>query len=875
MMFLDQVKAFRVASRAQYTHVLDRARARPFSVRSAGAAFFTAGYRGRSCFATRMNNFMKGNEILRRAKRLAPIFGVAIVGVSLSIFSWSYVSTLDEGIALQRFNQDATDNTQILRNGLNEYSNKLVAISSLFSAAQHDLTRAEFVAFSGTLFKDQPAILGLSWVPRVTRDQRLAHEEAARRDGIIDYHIRDADSNGSLVIAPEKDEYLPIYYSTKEAPNSKLYGFDLHDGGLRQRTFESARDQNRIVASQEFMLRSGAGDRRGFIVAVPIFRRGYPVNTLEERRQNVDGYVLGVFQIGQMIDTILTNVAPPLDVYLFEANAAPADMPVFVRSSRLRSTPAPTISLAELNAAPHWSGDVSTSGKHWTVIAPIPIGMIGGSHDRAWLIAGAVVLLTGMIMALMWSGALSARRLEKLARTDPLTGLANRLVFNERLAATFASSRRTAAEFAVHFIDLDGFKDVNDSLGHSVGDLVLRSVSLRLKSVIRETDVLARFGGDEFAVLQLAPSDSAAAAALAMKIRNAMALPFAIEGNDVTVTASIGIAMYSVETDTPDSMMIQADLALYRAKDSGRHCFRFHSGELDQQMQSRLILAEDLRGGIERGELELYYQPQVEIASGRIQGLEALVRWNSPKRGLVEPSSFIPIAESSALIQRLGSWVFNAACTQLKQWEDEGIAPQTLAVNVSGMQIKRADELVRDITDSLERWKIAPSRMELELTETVLMEATQKYGDAIERLQAVGLHIAIDDFGTGYSSLKYLTIFPVRKLKIAQELIFHVTENLRNAAVVKAAIRLAHELGIAVIAEGVETEAQAKFLTDAGCDQAQGYLFSRPVDARTATQLLRYGTGKNISTLPRIKSPALVRIPFPDQIKSGKLTTAV
>lgn len=778
----------------------------------------------------------------RRIKQFPLILGAAAIGIVLSICAWFYVSAFDERLALQRFYQAATDNTQILRNGLTEYGNKLVAIGTLFSATQHDLTREEFDAFSITLFKDQPVILGLSWVPRVTRDGRAAFELAARNDGIADFHIRDAGPDNTLVVAPERDEYLPIYYSTKEKSGSRLYGFDLHDGGLRQHTFETARDENRIVASRGFLLRSGAGDRHGFIVVLPIFLRGQPTATLDDRRKNIEGYVLAAFQIGQMVDTILANLAPPLDIYLFEENAGPNDMPVYVRSSGLQPTPALPRAFAALTSGPHWSGDISTSGKHWTLVAPVPQELIVRSHGRAWLIFAASLMVTGIVLVFLRQSALTALRLDSLARTDTLTGIANRLVFNEELATAFAASRRGLSQFAVHVIDIDGFKDVNDSLGHSVGDLLLQAAVLRLRSVIRKTDLLARFGGDEFTILQSGSSDPAAAAALAANIIGALAAPFEIEGSEIMVSASVGIAMYSAETATPGAIMIQADLALYRAKEDGRNCFRFHSSDQNTQAHSRIALAEELRGGIARGELELYYQPQVEIASGNILGLEALVRWNHPRRGMIMPSVFIPIAEKSSIIQQLGNWVFAAACAQLRSWQDEGIAPKTTAVNVSGMQIKRLDELVRDIARNLRHYNIDPSAIELELTETVLMEASEKHAETFDRLRKTGLRIAIDDFGTGYSSLKYLTVFPVNRLKIAQELVFRVTDDLRNATVVKAAIRLAQELDIAVIAEGVETDAQAQFLLAAGCENAQGYHYSRPVSADAATHLLRQGT---------------------------------
>jgi diguanylate cyclase (GGDEF)-like protein len=775
-------------------------------------------------------------------KPLVPTFCAALVGLIISISAWFSVSATDERLALQQFNENATNGGRTLQSGLDRYFHNLVALGALFDATKNDVTREEFVTFSKVLLQGQTAILGVTWIPRVTRDGRPAHELSARRDGIIDYHIRNAAADGDLSVAPEQDEYFPIYYSSKEKPDSKLYGFNLLDNnGPRQQMLDTARDENRIVASRTLLLQSGAGDRRGFLVVLPIYRYGQPFDTLKDRRQNLEGFVLGIFQVGVMVDAILANVTPPLDIYFFEPDALSSDTPVYVHSSRLRSMPAVPVSLRELTAAPHWSGDLAANGRHWKLIVPRPQLSIVHSHDRAWIMFGACLLISGLVVAYMWTSVRYAGRLNELARTDSLTTLANRRVFEERLGAAFAASRRNGNLFAVHFVDLDGFKDVNDTLGHAAGDLLLRAVVIRLKKLVRQTDLLARFGGDEFAVLQADANDSVSTATLAQKIIDALGTSFMIGGNEVFITASIGIASYSPDIPTSDSMMIQADLALYRAKDDGENCFRSHSHELDQRVRLRITLAEELRAGIEHGEFELFYQPQVEIGSRRILGLEALVRWNHPMRGLLAPSIFIPIAEKSAIMQRLGSWIFDAACCQLAQWQEQGIAPQTVAVNVSGIQIKRIDDLVRDITGSLAKWNIKPEALELELTETVLMDASQKHSEALQRLRQMGLRIAIDDFGTGFSSLKYLTIYPINKLKIAQELVFRVTDDPRNAAVVRAAIRLGRELGIEVIAEGVETKAQARFLWSAGCNYAQGYHYSRPVDANAATALLLQG----------------------------------
>lgn len=422
-----------------------------------------------------------------------------------------------------------------------------------------------------------------------------------------------------------------------------------------------------------------------------------------------------------------------------------------------------------------------------------------------------------------------------------LTKLFNRRAFFDGLGEAFGNARRDGDTFSVLYFDLDHFKDVNDTLGHAFGDELLRQVADRLRTTARRTDLVARFGGDEFAVIEREVFETEPADALAEKIRVALAAPYEINGAVVHVSASIGIACYAPDLVSADALIVQADLALYRAKEDGRNCCRCYSPQLSQQVDEHVTIGDELRGAVARGELSLHYQPQVELPTGRIIGLEALLRWHHPTRGLVSPALFIPIAERSGSILQLGQWAFDQACRQYRIWEEAGIAPEVLAVNFSAVQFKAGAGIESAIAESLNRWRITPRCIEVELTETVLMEVGEQHNDILQRLRQSGLRIALDDFGTGYSSLSYLTTYTVNRLKIAQQLVLGVSTEPRNAAVVRTAIRLASELGIECIAEGVETEAQAKFLIAAGCDQAQGYHFSRPVTAKRATALLRIG----------------------------------
>jgi diguanylate cyclase (GGDEF)-like protein/PAS domain S-box-containing protein len=427
------------------------------------------------------------------------------------------------------------------------------------------------------------------------------------------------------------------------------------------------------------------------------------------------------------------------------------------------------------------------------------------------------------------------------ARHDQLTGLPNRHAFLERLKEAFASSRRGAEAFAVLYLDLDGFKDVNDTLGHAEGDRLLQAVAARLKSNVRETDYTARFGGDEFAVLQTGLNDPSDAGALAAELTKCLAAPYRLDDNEVRITASVGISFFDSRIADPDDMLTQADLALYRAKEEGRDRYCFHSTELDRNVRERVTLTNELRAALENHELELYYQPQVELASGRIVGLEALVRWNHPQRGLLTPDVFIPIAERTGSIFALGRWVLGQACRQIKAWRDQGIAPPLLAINVSAAELHDYAKFEQFLAESLQQWGVAPGDIELELTESVLMETTQMHSDALARIKELGTSIAIDDFGTGYSSLAYLTAYPLSRLKIAQQFVVGIPDNAGDVAITKATLSLARELGVKVIAEGIETKAQLDFLVSAGCTVGQGFCFSRAVQAGCATELLRRG----------------------------------
>jgi diguanylate cyclase (GGDEF)-like protein/PAS domain S-box-containing protein len=431
--------------------------------------------------------------------------------------------------------------------------------------------------------------------------------------------------------------------------------------------------------------------------------------------------------------------------------------------------------------------------------------------------------------------------IEKMARYDLLTSLPNRQMFIEALEQAIGRASRSGQLFAVLYLDLDRFKDVNDTLGHALGDQLLQQVAQRLQACMREIDTVARFGGDEFAAIQIDIREPSDAAILADKLVTSLSKPFSIDGNTVHSGTSLGIAVYGPDSSDAETLLAHADVALYRAKADGRGTYRFYTETMDAEVRARVTLDGELRTAIDAKQFFLVYQPQVQIATGKIVGLEALVRWQHPTRGVIEPSGFIPAAEKNGMIVALGDWVLREACSQTKRWLDAGIAPEHVSMNVSALQFKTAVELEQRVDEIITASGVPTNRIEIELTESALMEATQKHAEVLMRLRNSGLRIAIDDFGNGYSSLDYLRRFRVDRIKIPQNFVTDLGVVSENAPIVRATIGLARELDIIVIAEGVETAAQFGLLKAWGCQEIQGYYFSEPLSVPEVTAFLRIG----------------------------------
>jgi diguanylate cyclase (GGDEF)-like protein len=423
-------------------------------------------------------------------------------------------------------------------------------------------------------------------------------------------------------------------------------------------------------------------------------------------------------------------------------------------------------------------------------------------------------------------------KIEYMAHHDALTDLANRVLLNERLEHALGARIHREEIVAVHHLDLDQFKAVNDTFGHPAGDKLLKMVADRLRGLVRASDTIARMGGDEFVIVQAPIKDPSEATSLAEQIIRSISEPFDIDGHQAVIGASIGIAVGPGDGLRPDKLLRNADLALYRAKGDGRGVFRFFQPAMDLQMQTRRLMEQDLRKALPAGEFELYYQPVVNLASNEVSGFEALIRWNHPQHGLVSPGTFIPLAEEIGFIVPMGEWVIREACATAARWPGDA----RVAVNISAVQFRNPG-LMQVIVGALAASGLNPTRLEIEITETVLLQNKEATLAVLHQLRALGVRIALDDFGTGYSSLTYLQSFPFDKIKIDRSFVKDITENTGSLNIVRAVAALASGMGMTATAEGVETREQLDSITSEGCTEMQGFLFSKPLPAREIERL--------------------------------------
>ncbi|MGD8926549.1 MAG: EAL domain-containing protein [Thioalkalispiraceae bacterium] len=437
----------------------------------------------------------------------------------------------------------------------------------------------------------------------------------------------------------------------------------------------------------------------------------------------------------------------------------------------------------------------------------------------------------------------SEERLAYLAQYDPLTGLPNRSLFQDRMQAAMRHAERNHNIVVLMFLDLDHFKDINDSLGHNAGDMLLKDVAKRLHGCIRNEDTIARLGGDEFTIILQNIDHREDAASIASKIIDVLSAPFLLYDEEVFVTTSIGIASYPSCGNNVETVMQNADTALYRAKSEGRNNYQFFETEMNSEVSERMTMINDLRRAVQNNEFTLYYQPLVEAETDEVIGMEALLRWQYPKQGLLPAKEFISLLEETGLIVPVGEWILHEACRQIRLWQQAGLPPLCISVNLSVRQFHKYD-LLKTVTNALNENQIDPKLLQLEVTETILMDHSGGTLKILEQLHQLGVHLAIDDFGTGYSSLSYLKKYPFDLLKFDRSFVEEMNTSANGAAIVAAVINLGHSINMSVMAEGVETQQQLSLLLDRNCDQFQGYLFAPPMSADSCTKWLQEKANK-------------------------------
>jgi diguanylate cyclase (GGDEF)-like protein len=768
-----------------------------------------------------------------RSRLFRPALVAAGIGLLLSLAGASAVGQWEERVTKVEFEGVAETQAIIMQNGVNEYVSRLATLRTLFESANEEITRSEFETFSGRLFERHPGILRISWIPRINRKERAEYEAAAVGDGISGYRIKSLLGDGDVATAPQGDEYFPVFFST-EPKTSVVYGLDYSTDPARRATLERARDNDLVTTLRAELYESNGGTwAQGVLVCVPVYAKGTSRATIADRRRNLAGFVVGIVSLPRLLGSIRTTTAATsavrIDVYPsdMDGSAGPENRFVPDFSSE------PSASRSAVADRPHWSGTLKIGDASWHVRAtPTADGRLTTRHERALTVLAAGIVITTFLAVYLGLAsrnsrqlALANRRVLELAQTDILTGLPNRAFFLAQLEEADSYERRGSGAFSILMLDLDRFKNVNDSLGHAAGDALLRQVALRLKSAIRSTDVLARLGGDEFAIIQAVCDDQRAGSIdLATRIAKLIADPFLLQGNQVEVGTSIGIAMAPEHGSDQEQLLKKADLALYRSKSAGRNCFTLYDEAMSAELEARNTLESDLRDAIARCQFELHYQPFFDVQTGRRRGLEALVRWRHPTRGLIPPDRFIPLAEETGLIVPLGEWVLRRACDDATSWP----ADITVAVNLSPVQLKQV-ELFDVIQSALRGSGLPPERLEIELTESVLLERAVENHALMERLKSIGISLALDDFGTGYSSLSCLTAFPFDKIKIDRSFIGNLTKRHKSSAIISSIVTLARGLNLSVTAEGVETQEQFERLKTLGVNFAQGYLLGRPM----------------------------------------------
>ncbi|WP_156750262.1 EAL domain-containing protein [Vibrio mediterranei] len=777
--------------------------------------------------------FKSRDRLANRLKHSrALIFPLSIVFITLIIIQ----NYSDRTLKSDSLNEVQVRSQLIEKNLNHQVENYLKSLSTLARSlsGNGDITQEEFREITLPLIDKTPGIRGFSWNPLVEQRHVSKFEIETNNQSSSMFKVRGIPLN-------EYDPLVVVKWIEPFHSNEKAFGFNVFSNAARREAMILAQNNNYPVATEIIQLVQLETKEPGFLIFTPINDGPSLDTSVITRSFNLSGFAVGVFVVGDIVKASVNNSsAHYMDVEILDSSAGDEVIYHYFSPDNL----APSEGAVEFS----FSQQVTT--REWTVVLSVSqqvLLSLTAQKSVTFLIYESVfgALSVLLIMTVFNNHKVLLRRvksrtkeleasrdqLKHYAFNDALTNLPNRRMFIEQTNHALRLAERNRSITAVLFLDLNRFKHVNDSLGHDFGDKLLVEVSKRLSGCLRSSDVLARFGGDEFTILIENLTNIEQAIALSKKIINGLRKPIQIGRESLTISTSIGIAAYPKDGQNVDDLLRAADTAMYKAKESsvGYFCY---ANTLRKQAQHKLFIESELPRALEKGQFELYYQPIIELRSGKHLGCECLLRWNHPTYGVISPDSFIPIAEVSGEIIPIGAWVIEQACKQIRVWQDHNIYHKKVSVNVSVVQLV-SGQLIDDVVDPLQRYGISPEALELEITESVLVQNMGQAIRFITELKKIGVNIAIDDYGTGYSSLSYLKQLPVDSLKIDR--IFIDQLHPEDMTIVSSTLQMANELGINVIAEGIQTAEQMKILIDHDCQWGQGFLFSKPLPQSSYT----------------------------------------
>lgn len=794
-----------------------------------------------------------------RARGRFSIAIAVLLGMGLTLATHYVVQAWETDSIDSEFARRANNHAVTLQSTIDRHVELLESMAGLFYASQH-VDRNDFRVFVQPLLDLNPEVQGYSWNPLIREGEREDFVKAAREDGLPDFRVTEVGEGGEKVLAANGSEHVAVYYLEPLSGNEKALGFDISSEAKRREALEISRDSGQPAATRWIRLVQETQDQFGILMIRPIYAKRRLFETTEQRRSALRGYVVGVFRVGDMIEAALRPADPAgLDFWVYQGAAPefPAISYFHPSRSRVGEDTTPKFTVSEHHDGRHLTRVLNLPGRQWSIVyKPAPALLAAHSQHAATgvLLGGTTLtaLLAFYLLSILRESERAAvlnnqlkstnedlerevseheearDRINHMAFHDALTNLPNRELLHDRLEHAIELALRSEALVGVMFLDIDRFKTVNDTLGHSVGDGLLIQIAHRLKSKLREADTVARFGGDEFVVIAEGISGEKQLEAVAQSIIDCIAKPFDIDGKELYVTTSIGITIGTHTQSDVDALIAQADIAMYSAKESGRNTYRFHTPDMGERISQRASIENDLRGALEREELLFHYQPLLDTGTRKSIGMEALMRWQHARRGLVNPATFIPVMEDSGMIVPASRWMLQQTCRFLSEIHKTARREVSVAVNFSAPCFYDSG-ITEFIRQTMEDCGVEPKHLIIEITESTLFRDPHHVRPILTRIKAMGLRIALDDFGTGQSSLSHLRNFPIDIVKIDREFIRDVPVDEKDCELVSAIIAMAHNLSMRVVAEGVENEAQLRFLSDRGCDTVQGYLFSPPL----------------------------------------------